>query len=96
MAIKPIKPVIEVVGDREDKIMQKTGWIAGYQQGEFVLWCFGFLPGTPQALAYGVSVDRYTWALAKEDGTVIMQFKHHNELPIEWLPKLVKIMGGIN
>jgi hypothetical protein len=94
MPIVPIKPQVVIEGDREDKIMALTGWIKGYQEGEFVLWCFGFLPDSPQAKAYGVNVDRYNWVLARENGTVIMQFKNHNELPVRWLTKVIKLIGG--
>jgi len=75
MPVIPVKPKVVIEGDRDDSIMALTGWIKGYQQNDFVLWCFGFLPDTLQSAAYGVSIERYVWVLAKEDGTVIMQFK---------------------
>ncbi len=68
--MKPVRPKIVVPGDRADGIMARTGWIAGYGGGQ-VVWQFGFLPDSPQALAYGVSVDEYIWVLAKPDGTEV-------------------------
>jgi hypothetical protein len=82
----PVKPKVKVPGDRNDEIMAITGWIKAYEPGQ-VLWCFGFLPETPQAEAYGVSVERYVWVLAKEDGTVILQFRTP---PLHLLGKEVK------
>lgn len=74
-AIIPVKPKVTVEGDRADNIMALTGHIHGYVPGDFVLWCFGFLPGSPQAQAYGCNTDRYLWVMAKENGEVIMPFK---------------------
>ena len=68
--MKPVRPKIIVPGDRADGIMARTGWISGYGNGR-VVWQFGFLPDSPQALAYGVSVDEYIWVLAKPDGAEV-------------------------
>ena len=79
--MKPLKPKVEVNEDRADKIMAQTGWIAGYSQHvkfpkktkskDLVVWCFGFFPGTPQAKAYGVSVNLQLWVLADKQGTTL-------------------------
>ncbi len=66
--MQPQRPNVVVPGDRADKIMARTGWIRGYGKGSIV-WQFGFLPDSAQALAYGVSVDEYLWVLANPDGS---------------------------
>jgi hypothetical protein len=68
--MEPVRPKVEVPGDREDKVMAATGWVRGYEK-DLVVWQFGFLPGTVQAQAYGVSVEKCTWVLADSKGTVM-------------------------
>jgi len=92
--MEPVRPVVMIDGDRVDNIMGNSGWVVGYSRGfEFghrVVWCFGFLPGTPAAKAYGVSVPQQTWVLAKEDGTTKMSVKasSKNDLPQAYLDVL--------
>lgn len=76
--MQPIKPKVEVPGDRVDKVMAQTGWIVGSRviigKEAKVVWCFGFLPNTIQAKAYGVSVEKQLWALCDEKGSIIEIF----------------------
>lgn len=76
--MQPIMPKVIVGGDREDQIMAQTGWIVGFRKHERspyqIVWCFGFLPGSPQAQAYGVSVDEQIWIIADRTGYVEATF----------------------
>ena len=69
--MNPIRPKVEIVGDRADGIMAKTGWIAGYLEN-LTIWRFGFLPETPQAKAYSVKVDLQLWVLADQAGEILL------------------------
>lgn len=90
--MKPIRPTVTIPGDREDKIMGQTGWIVGFRthgvKPHQVVWCFGFLPDTPQAKAYGVSVDKPVWVLTDKKGNIEGTFSGlQKDLP--WIFKYV-------
>ena len=82
--MKPVKPKVEVPGDRNDNIMSQTGWIVGYADNKglfgfpkdkhLVVWCFGFLTDSVQAKAYGVSVENQMWVLSNKGGKVLNVF----------------------
>lgn len=90
--MKPIKPKLIIPGDREDNIMWEAGYIVGFhihkwpiKKGYKVVWCFGFLPDSVQAKAYGVSVEQQTWIIADAKGNVEEAFTGRREdLPINF------------
>ena len=67
-------PSVKIVGDRNDKIMARSGNIVGLTKS-CVVWRFGFLPDSDSAKAFRVSVDGFKWILADKAGNVLSE--HH-------------------
>lgn len=63
-------PNIEIKGDRDDKIMARSGNIVGITKSR-VVWRFGFLPESDSAKAFGVQVEEFHWVLADKSGKVL-------------------------
>jgi len=77
-------PYIKIKGDRNDRIMARSGNVVGITKSRIV-WRFGFLPYSDSAKAFGVQVDEFHWVLADKAGNVLMQ--HHGigrQLPQEF------------
>ena len=79
--MQPVRPKVDVPNDPQG-LMASLGWIVGYGKG-VVVWQFGFLPGTVQALAYNLSVEKQKWVIAATDGTILLeaQGKNVSDLP---------------
>lgn len=74
-------PFIKIKGDRNDKIMARSGNIVGLTRNRIV-WRFGFLPDSDLAKAFRVQVEEFHWVLADKAGNVLAE--HHGfgrELP---------------
>lgn len=70
----PIKPSVLVQGDRNDRIMSRSGDLVGLSKTRAV-WRYGFLPESDAARAYGVSVSAFYWVIAKYNGDVLATFE---------------------
>lgn len=71
--MQTVQPKIEVFGDREDKIMSRSGELVGFMKEKFV-WRFGFMPESDFAKAFGVSTRLFTWVLSTSEGQVLDRY----------------------
>lgn len=73
--MKPVKPIADVPGDDEGRIMGRAGNIIGYSKTRIV-WRYGFLKDSPFAKATGVNVsgNRFRFVLAKPNGDILETF----------------------
>ena len=65
-------PSVKVDGDRNDKIMARSGNLVGMTKSRLV-WRFGFLPDSDSAKAFGVQVKEFHWVLADKAGNVLTE-----------------------
>ena len=65
-------PSIKIKGDRNDRIMARSGSVVGITKSR-VVWRFGFLSDSDSAKAYGVQVDEFHWVLADKAGNVLAE-----------------------
>ena len=63
-------PVVKIVGDRNDRIMARSGNVVGITKSR-VVWRFGFLSDSDSAKAFGVNVNEFFWILADKDGKAL-------------------------
>ena len=74
-------PSVKVDGDRDDKIMARSGIPVGMTKSRLV-WRFGFLPDSDSAKAFGVQVKEFHWALADKAGNILAEhYGFGRELP---------------
>ena len=52
--ITPKRPDVSVPGDDADRTMWKNGYIVSFDH-KTVVWRFGFVDGSPQAKAFGLT-----------------------------------------
>lgn len=71
--MKPITPNVTVPGDREDRIMARSGDILGWNLTR-VVWRFGFMPDTDLAKVYGCHYTGsgiFLFVLTTVDGKIL-------------------------
>ena len=68
--MKWIQPSIEISGDREDRIMARSGYPVGHSRSR-VVWRFGFLQESDAHKAYGVYVNSFFWVITNKTGKVL-------------------------
>ena len=69
-----LKPDVKMKGDREDRIMSRSGNVVGITKSRAV-WRFGFLPDSDLAKAFEVHTEEFLWILADMNGKVLSE--HH-------------------
>lgn len=67
-------PSVKMEGDRNDRIMARSGNIVGITKN-LVVWRFGFLSDSDSAKAFGVQVKEFRWILADKAGNILSA--HH-------------------
>lgn len=73
--MQPIQPYPKVAGDSPERIMSRSGALTGLTRTRAV-WRFGFLPGSPAALAYGCAYTGkgFLFVLCDKRGKVLETF----------------------
>jgi hypothetical protein len=73
-------PKVELEGD-VNGIMARSGHIIGVSRTR-VVWRFGFMPHSDNALAHGAAVDKFLWVIATPSGRTLATFEgFYHELP---------------
>jgi len=71
--MQAIKPALSIDGDSPDRIMERSGTLAGFSKSRFV-WEFGFLSDSDHAKAYGVSTTDFLFVLANKSGKTLATY----------------------
>ena len=74
-------PSVKIKGDRNDKIMARSGNVVGITKSR-VVWRFGFLADSDNAKAFGVNAKEFQWVLTDKSGNVFAtHYGWMNNLP---------------